>query len=261
MIERGGRFSSAASFFNMYHMRKIIFLCLAILFALKIGAQQPSKTFVADTRVYDFGKILEKNGKVTHTFHFTNRGKQPVVINDITAWCGCTTYSYTKTPIRPGKQGTVSITYNPNYRPGFFSKEIVVLVNGGKEYTRIWVKGHVTPYVHPVTEDYPYSFGAGLYAGMKVLPFGSLHKGEHRTIEWRYANDTDKPMTLSFKMVPRNINLIVHYATKIAAKGHATALFYYHAPAEYSYDRYITLYPVVNGKVLSKPIIATFSKL
>lgn len=227
---------------------------------MSVFSQQPSKTFVSDQRIHDFGKILEKNGKVTHTFTFTNKGNTSVTIENVTAWCGCTTYKYTRTPIKPGKTGTVDITFNPNYRPGFFSKEVVVLTNGGKEYTRVWVKGNVIPYLHPVTEDYPYALGQGLYTGLKILAYSSIKKGESQSISLRYANDTNKPMTLTFVTEPHNENLVFINPGKIAAKARLKMLFTYTAPAEYSYNRYIKIYPVVNGKKLSQPLKATFLK-
>ena len=60
-------------------------------------------SFKYDKRVHDFGTIKEKDGKVSHTFTFTNTSILPVVISDVNSWCGCTTAEYTKTPILPGK--------------------------------------------------------------------------------------------------------------------------------------------------------------
>src|SRR5574344_2183353 len=135
-------------------MKRFIFLLTILFVAVSIGAQNPSKTLIPVERVHNFGKIYEKNGKVSHCFYFKNIGKKPVVIEHVSAWCGCTTYSFTKTPIRPGQKGMVTVSYNPNYRKGFFSKEVVIITDKGQSYTRIWVKGNVIPCLHPVTDDY-----------------------------------------------------------------------------------------------------------
>lgn len=241
-------------------MKRVILIFFCACIGVIIRAQQSSKVFIPIERIYDFGKILEKNGKVSHTFHFWNTGKKSVVINDISAWCGCTTYSFTKTPIRPGKKAEVIITYNPNNRPGFFSKEIVVLTEGGQNYTRIWIKGNVVPYLHPVTEDYPYAFGQGLYLGLKVLAFGSMYKKETKTIELRYANNTNRPMTLAFKLLPNDTDLKFTNPGMLKPMARSGITFTYTCPANYHFNRLIRIYPVVNGKCLSIPIQATFTK-
>ncbi|MGM9700577.1 MAG: DUF1573 domain-containing protein [Prevotella sp.] len=207
-----------------------------------------TETFRYDKRVHDFGTIEEKAGKVSHRFTFTNTGKEPVAISEVNAWCGCTTATYTKTPIAPGKQGYVTITYNPYNRPGKFSKEAVVMLNGGTAYTRIWIKGDVKGYRHPVTEDHPYSFGEGLYMGFQTLPFACLKPGESYTFHQRIANETDKPMTIEFERVPNN--RILTLPTRITLQPHerTTIDISYTAVRTYRYNRYIWVYPIVNGK-------------
>ena len=161
-----------------------------------MSAQQMTfcKTFVSDGKIYDFGAIEEKAGKKSHTFTFRNNGKSPVVISGISAFCGCTTVEHTKKPVLPGKTAKVSVTYNPANRPGKFSKEVTLILNDGKAYTRVWVKGSVKPYRHPVTEDYPYSFGQGLYMGLKTLNFSQ----SVASMEQRVSNETGKQMTIVF---------------------------------------------------------------
>lgn len=224
-------------------------------------AQEPSKVLVSNERVYNFRQILEKNGKVSHTFNFYNKGDKPIVISDVATWCGCTTTSYAKQPILPGKTATVTVTYNPYNRPGSFSKEIVVLTESGKSYSRVWIKGDVIPYLHPVIEDYPYAFENGLYCGLEILAFGSLRKGEKKTVELRCANDTDQPMTLEFKMEPYDPNLKFIKINKLGPKARYKMNFSYTVHKSYPFDRLIKIYPVINGKCLKTPLFVTFTKI
>lgn len=224
-------------------------------------AQEPSKVFVSNERIHDFGQILEKNGKVSHTFNFYNKGDKPIAINDVSTWCGCTTSSYTKKPVFSGKRATVTVTYNPYNRPGSFSKEVVVLTESGKSYSRLWIKGYVVSYLHPVIEDYPYKFGDGLYLGVKILAFGSLQKGEKKTVELRYANDTDQPMTLEFKMEPDDPYIKFLTLKKLKPKERSKISFSYTTPNNYPFDRLIKIYPIVNGRCLKIPILVTFTKI
>lgn len=122
--------------------RIVILLSLAILAGL-LTAQQPVLTF--DKTTHDFGKIKEENGLATVTFTFTNKGDAPLVINRVQAACGCTTPTWTKEPILPGKKGTVTAAYNPQNRPGSFIKTITVFSNAGSNATVLTIKGDVTP--------------------------------------------------------------------------------------------------------------------
>ena len=228
--------------------------------ALDAEAQVPSKVFIPVERVHNFGKILEKNGKVSNTFYFKNIGKKPIVIGNISTWCGCTTYSYTKTPIKPGGKGMVKVTYNPYNRPGFFSKEVVVITEAGKCYTRIWVKGNVTPFLHKVTEDYPYAFGQGLYLSLKVLAFGAIHKGKSQSIILGYANNNNRQIKLTFKVEPENANIKFIYPNVIAANVRSNMTFTYTTPKNGYINRNFKIYPVINGRKLSKAIDVTFLK-
>ena len=205
-------------------------------------------TFKYDKRVHNFGTILEKNGKVSYVFTFTNTDTKPVVISDVNSWCGCTTAEYTKTPILPGKKGRVTVTYNPFSRPGKFSKEVVVTLNGGDSYTRVWVSGTVVPYRHPVTEDYPYAFGSGLYMGYRVYAFPPLHAGESYQIEQRVSNETDKPMTITFERVPNNTVLKMPASLTLKPRERTTFTVSYRAPRTYARARTITIKVAVNGK-------------
>lgn len=194
-------------FYYFCIMKHIILTFLAFVFALVAAAQdnmRPLTTFVPDSKVHDFGVIKEKDGKVSHQFVLRNTGKSPVVISDVTAWCGCTTVGYTKRPVRPGESAKVTVTYNPLSRPGKFSKEVVVITGGGTTYTRLWVKGNVMAYQHPVREDYPYEYGEGLFMNLKVLSFPPLQKGEQYVFNLMIANDTDRTMNLKFVRRPDN---------------------------------------------------------
>jgi hypothetical protein len=241
-------------------MKRLLFLLLSFTFCMGISAQSEptySKTFQYDKRIHDFGTIQEKKGRVSHVFTFTNKGNKPVAITEVNAWCGCTTTNFTKSAIMPGKTGKVTVTYNPFSRPGKFSKEVVVLLNDGKEYTRIWVKGNVIGYLHPVTEDHPYYFGDGLYLGYEVLPFASLEVGASYTFDQRIANNTNKPMTVVFKRVPDNRVLKMPDKIQLKPMERTTFKVTYRTPKVYHHNRYILVYPIVNGKK-ERPIRVTF---
>ncbi len=227
-------------------LRYSIAFVILFIFIGSVHAQNPSATITFEERVHSFGNILEKNGKVSHDFFFHNTGKTPVVINDIFSGCGCIGKILSKAPVKPGGKGKVTITFNPEYKSGFFSKEVVVLSNNSTEYNRVWVEGTITPFEHPVAEDYPYNFGNGLHLRLKVMAFGYLKPGETKEVELNYANDTNKEMVVDFKA--NKTGLKFTSPIKIPAKGKGVINFSYTMPASGKGDAIFTLYPYVTIK-------------
>ena len=236
-------------------MKSFLFTILTSFLCTAVFAQKPSNQLKADQRVYEFGEIQEKNGKVSRIFTFTNIGLTPVAIVDTYSGCGCATTDYTKHPIEPGGTGRVTVTYNPAHRPGFFSKEVVVFFNNKQNYTRIWIKGTVIPYLRPVEEDHPYSFGEGVHCSLKVLDFGKVKKGSSERIEIRYANDTDKEIDLTFLVEGNNTNITYINPGKMQPNERSKMDFIYTALSEKQRNLTFNVYPCVNGKKLSTPLV------
>ena len=108
-------------------------------FALTTQAQATVKF---DKTSHDFGKFSETTPIQKCTFTFTNTGTTPLVINNAVASCGCTVPKYTKSPVKPGETGTVSVTYNGKGKfPGHFKKTITIRTNGTPEMIRLYIEG------------------------------------------------------------------------------------------------------------------------
>ncbi len=91
---------------------------------------------------YVFGEVPE-GPQVTHEFKFTNNGKEPLILSNVRASCGCTTPSWPKDPILPGKESTILVTYNTQGRPGPFTKSVTITSNASEPNKIIYIKGDV----------------------------------------------------------------------------------------------------------------------
>ncbi|MGZ3854415.1 MAG: DUF1573 domain-containing protein [Flavisolibacter sp.] len=235
-------------------LRYLSVFLATFIFSDFLWSQMPSSAISFDERVYDFGNIVEKNGKVSHTFVFHNKGKVPVVVSNIYSGCGCIGQVVSKDPVKPGGKGRVVISFNPDYKSGFFSKEIVVYSDNGQNYNRIWVQGIVTPSEHPVEDDYPYNFGTGLYLRLKVMAFGYLKPGETKQMDLHYANETDKPMLLNFVVAGKAAGLKFVNPGKITPKAKGVVSFSFTMPPGSKNDVVFIVYPYVNNKKLDDNI-------
>lgn len=92
---------------------------------------------------FDFGTIVEGT-QVEHTFVFTNTGDQPLILNQVSASCGCTTPEFSKTPIAPGAEGHVKVLFDSNGQVGQQHKIINVANNGVKRVVLLHLRGEVT---------------------------------------------------------------------------------------------------------------------
>ena len=125
-------------------MKKTSLILLFTVFISAVAfAAQPSMEFTKTE--HNFGTIKEEMGAVTTQFEFTNKGDSPLIIQRVTASCGCTTPSYTREPILPGKDGVITVQYSTVRRPGAFNKTIRVYSNVPDTVYVLTIKGNVTP--------------------------------------------------------------------------------------------------------------------
>jgi hypothetical protein len=126
-------------------MRKTFLSVLTLVITSAAIAQAKPVTpapesLVAKETTFDFGRIPQ--GKpVTHNFVITNTGKDPLVIENVQASCGCTTPEWSKDPIQSGKSSEIKVGYN-SASEGQFEKTITVIYNQGQTKTLI-IKGNV----------------------------------------------------------------------------------------------------------------------
>lgn len=206
------------------------------------------ETFKPLERVHDFGQIYEKDGKVSTKFVFKNTGKKAVAISEVNTWCGCMVANYTKKAVRPGETATITVTLDPDHKDGKFIKQVVLLLNDGQEYVRVWVKADIVPMKHSVREECPYDYGYGLYLDQVILPFPNYPAGKDYSINLRMANDTDKPMTVTFKRNPNNTVLKMPNKVALQPNEIKTITASYHFNHKYKITSCIWLTPYINGK-------------
>lgn len=109
--------------------------------AAQENPNQADITFEKET--HDFGSIPQ-GVPASFTYVFKNSGKEPLIITNAAAGCGCTTPEWTKEPIKPGQKGYVKATYNAA-SPGTFNKNVTVMSNAKKSSVILYLKGEVKP--------------------------------------------------------------------------------------------------------------------
>lgn len=139
-------------------MRKILIVTLAVL--TLAACQQKSKTddkvaqitggvLAADApkvefekEIFDFG-VIQQGEKVHFEFKFKNEGKTPLIITNATATCGCTEPEYPSSPVKPGEEGTIKVTFDSSGKLGMQDKVVTLTSNANPEAAKLHLVGEV----------------------------------------------------------------------------------------------------------------------
>ena len=162
-------------------------LCMALCVVAMMG-QDPVITF--EKTEHDFGKINESDGRVSTVFKFKNEGMAPLVLSNVRASCGCATPTWTKEPIEPGQTGSITVTYNPNGRPGRFQKTVTITSNATEPTKKVYIKGEVIPKPAKPANKYNVQMGE-LSLNTKLIDLGTIYSTEKKGGEVEYANLTE----------------------------------------------------------------------
>lgn len=106
--------------------------------------KDPSKLPIMsfETMEHDFGEIMEGE-KVSFSFKFKNTGKSDLLISNYSATCGCTVPDYPRTPIKPGDDGLVTVSFNSTGKHGVQHKTVTLSTNCEPNSTVLSIKAIV----------------------------------------------------------------------------------------------------------------------
>jgi len=131
--------------------------------------------------VYDFGKV-EQGEQVTHMFRFTNQGGQELRVESVKTSCGCTAAVISEEVLPPGKEGTISATFDTTHFSGEKAKGISVYSNDPLQpVATLTLQGEIT--IEVAAEP------AQLY-------LGRLRRGEETTRSVDVLYDAQKPIDI-----------------------------------------------------------------
>jgi hypothetical protein len=189
--------------FKMYR----ILLIVAILFIQLNAVAQGNISFKKD--LHDFGTVFEGD-EASYEFEFTNTGTAPVIISNVQASCGCTTPSYTKDPVLPGKTGKIKAAYNTVGRIGAFNKTITITSNAENGSVVLTIKGTVL--------EKPKTNLQSNQAG-NTLALGKVKQGKAITKTVQLTNKSQKAVKITSVESSCNCIKVTKFPKEIAAGG------------------------------------------
>ena len=100
------------------------------VFSFSYGFSQETDNYAVvafDKTSFDFGE-LNVGDEASAIFKVTNDGNAPLVIENVTASCGCTVARWAQEPVMPKDTANIIVTYNTNI-VGEIKRSVVVKTN------------------------------------------------------------------------------------------------------------------------------------
>ena len=196
--------------------QRLVLLLLMLLapfsnFGFQFSTILAQPRFVPDTDIKKVGQVEFQTPR-QFSLGFTNKGDQPLLLEEVKASCGCLDVSFPKTPIAPGSHGEISVTFDAKLL-GSFYKEVEVLTNASEEPVYIAIQGTVVTEVQDYSDEFTIDLG-NVRLMTNNVEFEDVYIGDKPTAELRVLN-TDRtafrpelmhlPPYLSAKCEPEDI--------------------------------------------------------
>lgn len=198
--------SEKVSNINIKKMKTTTLLLLLVMAGVTASSQYSQTKMQITPSEHDFGVFKEEAGRQTFDFTVKNTGSQPLVIQRVTASCGCTTPEWTKSPVPPGGTGKVTAIYDPANRPGVFNKTLTVYTNAAPSNMTLTIKGEVTPREKTIEELFTFPV-KGVRFESNHLAFTSIKKSDKKGKSMQIINTSSAPVKVEFEGLPQHLAL------------------------------------------------------
>lgn len=198
----------------------LIFSLFSLSFLISfhsLSAQSENIKF--EKLIHNFGDFLLSSGAKSYTFKFTNVGTKPLLIQSVISSCGCASPQWTKSPVEPGKSGSVTVTYLNNQGPYPFDKALTVYVTGEKRPIVLRIKGIVHEKEKSLDELFPIKFGS-LAFKKSYVEFGLTPKGKLYSETIEVANSGKSTIEVGFTTSHKGVSIEAQ-PSRIAPKSKA----------------------------------------
>ena len=162
---------------------------------------QGATQLVTEHDTHDLGNLSEDDAPVSHTFTLRNASGKSLRIQRVRTTCGCTEAAFDTTAIAPGATTKVTLTYDPEDRPGTIDvSAYVYLADGSKQPTaRLSLYGEVLD--SDVWSHLPQAMST-LRVKRKEVTITELPATGKPSVRIACANSGERPLRLKASMLP-----------------------------------------------------------
>lgn len=188
----------------------VIFMKRNILSIIALGASLAAMADVTASypvTTYNFGAFSEESGPVSCKFPVVNTGSEPLSILSARATCGCTQPSYPHEAIAPGDTAYIDVTYDPQYRPGRFHKQVYIETNAAVPKARFDIEGVVIGAPRTISQRYPADFG-NLKMEHPAMMLGDVLTSEFKTAYFNGYNQSADSLVIKAERTPDYLQIM-----------------------------------------------------
>lgn len=225
-----------------HFLQTLLILCL-------LPWQVSAQSFF-DRANWDFGRIQETEGVVSHVFCFINRSDKPLRITGTLPSCNCILAQIPDGTVEPGQKTDIVVFFSPSGAAGPTHRTIEILGPKGISLGTLSTDADVIPADRSIEERYPVVLSPCLYANMDTVPFGYMAPGQKTSKVIYLANSSDGWMYLETALSGSG-KLQVQCPEAIAPGKEVAVMLTYTMPADENYvSRYDTLSVGVEGSAI-----------
>lgn len=138
---------------------------------------------------------------ISATFKFSNKDKNPLIITDVDAGCGCMVPKWTTGQLQKGDKGEITISYDAKML-GHMDRYIDVYTNQSSKPVRLRMKAYVTrSEVHTIEELFPYRID-NVCLNANNIEFSDVHAGDSAKVTIEILNDGQEVYTPGLMHLP-----------------------------------------------------------
>lgn len=186
-------------------------ILVTLLSALACGYAEAQK-IEASSEVLNVGQV-QYCLPATGVFELKNTGNRPLTISKVDTGCGCTVASFPTSPIEPGTEFTINVTYDARLM-GHFCKYVDIYSNAQGSPLSLQLSGVVVEEVQDYVGDFPFALGS-LTADCNAIVFEDVHLGEQIQQRFHVFNPTGKTVQPQIMHLPNYLKAEVS-PTKVA---------------------------------------------
>lgn len=188
---------------RLYINSIVIFLtfCSSLLYA-----QSQSSALKFNKMTHDFGIFDISDGKKNFTFKFKNEGTIPVVIQTVISSCGCTTPTWTKNPVLPGKDGEIKVEYLNDQGAYPFEKSLSVYISGNPKPIILRIRGIVKDKSFKASNSFPFHMGP-LRFKTGTIDAGMVAMNITKEFEINVFNNSKSPVKVNAVNLPKGVTM------------------------------------------------------
>lgn len=200
----------------MGRLRTIIYLAVAaaalMLQPLSCLAQEApaalpeEKVISFESKMHDFGDVLQSDGPLKYSFKFKNISDSPIMINNVISSCGCTTPEWTRGSVQPGASGAIDVTFANDQGANPFDKTMTVYVTGVNRPVVLRIRGYVHDKRVKLSESFPFHIGQLAFRAPSYSA-GYVEQGLSKSDSFTVANISRKPLKVALANPPQGITV------------------------------------------------------